>query len=60
MINNSTSINDLRTPSGNKLELLKGDKKGLHSIRINDQWRICFRWKKGHTNNVKIIDYYKG
>ena len=51
-------IEDLRAPPGNRLEALKGDRKGQHSIRINDQWRICFRWKDGDVFNVEIVDYH--
>ena len=50
ILNNATNINDLRVPPGNRLEALSGDRDGQHSIRINDQWRICFVWSKGtHT-----------
>jgi proteic killer suppression protein len=48
---------DLRSPPGNRLEALKGDRKGKHSIRINDQWRICFRWDDG-AEDVEIVDYH--
>ncbi len=58
MINNSISIIDLKIPPGNKLEILKGDRKGQHSIRINKQWRICFEWKNGNAHKVEIIDYH--
>jgi proteic killer suppression protein len=51
-------LEDLRIPSGNNLEALRGDRKGQHSIRINDQWRICFKWSEGGTEDVKIIDYH--
>lgn len=51
-------INDLRSPPGNRLELLKGDRKGQYSIRINNQWRICFRWKNGQALDVEIVDYH--
>ncbi len=51
-------IQDLRVPPGNRLEALKGDRKGQHSIRINDQWRICFRWKNGDALDVEIVDYH--
>ena len=53
-----TEIDDLRIPPGNKLEALKGDRKGQHSIRINDQWHICFRWKDGDSYAVEITDYH--
>jgi proteic killer suppression protein len=52
------SLDDLRIPPGNHLEKLKRDRKGQHSIRINDQWRICFRWSEGHAHDVEITDYH--
>ncbi len=54
----ATSLGDLRAPPGNHLEALKGDRKGQHSIRINKQWRICFRWQGGHACDVEIVDYH--
>ena len=51
-------LNDLRVPPGNHLEALKGDRKGQHSIRVNDQWRICFRWAEGNAYDVEIADYH--
>ena len=51
-------LEDLRVPPGNRLEALKGDRKGQHSIRINDQWRICFIWKNGDVIEVEIVDYH--
>jgi len=51
-------LDDLRVPPGNRLEALKGDRKGQHSIRINDQWRICFRWRGGDAHDVEIVDYH--
>ena len=54
----ATGLNDLRIPPGNRLEALKGDRRGQHSIRINDQWRICFRWKAGDAHDVEITDYH--
>jgi len=51
-------LDDLRAPPGNRLESLKGGRKGQHSIRINDQWRICFRWAKGDAFDVEIVDYH--
>jgi len=51
-------LNDLRNPPGNRLEMLKGDRTGQHSIRINDQFRICFRWVEGHAEDVEIVDYH--
>jgi proteic killer suppression protein len=53
-----TELNHLSVPPGNRLEALKGDRKGLHSIRINDQWRICFRWKADGPHEVEIVDYH--
>ena len=49
---------DLQAPPGNRLEALKGDRKGQHSIRINDQWRICFVWNEGNAEKVEIVDYH--
>ena len=54
----ATELNSLRVPPGNRLEALKGDRKGQHSIRINDQWRICFKWKTGDAYDVEITDYH--
>ena len=53
-------IDDLQVPPGNRLEALHGDRRGQHSIRINDQWRICFRWSEGEAWDVEIVDYHKG
>ena len=53
-----TEIEDLRVPPGNRLEVLRGNRKGKHSIRINDQWRICFKWKDGDSYSVEITDYH--
>ncbi len=58
LIDASTSIDVLRVPPGNRLEALKGDRKGQWSIRINDQWRICFRWQDGIAFDVEIADYH--
>ncbi len=58
MINNAQDINDLRVPPGNRLEALRGDRAGQHSVRINQQWRICFRWRDGDANDVEIVDYH--
>ena len=52
------SLNDLRQPPGNRLEGLKGDRRGQYSIRINDQWRICFVWQDGGAEHVEIVDYH--
>jgi proteic killer suppression protein len=51
-------LDDLKVPPGNRLEALKGDRKGQHSIRINGQWRICFVWKDGEVFDVEIVDYH--
>lgn len=58
MLNNAQDLNDLRVPPANHLEKLKGTLSGLHSIRINQQWRIVFNWKDGNANHVRIIDYH--
>ena len=55
----ASSLNSLRSPPGNKLEALKGSRNGQYSIRINQQWRICFVWEKNHACNVEIVDYHK-
>ena len=57
MINNARLLEDLRIPPANRLEALKGERKGQYSIRINDQWRICFVWREGNAANVEIVDY---
>ena len=58
MLNNAATLEDLRIPPANRLEALNGTRKGQHSIRINDQWRICFRWKDGDVLDVEIVDYH--
>jgi proteic killer suppression protein len=58
MLNNSQNIIDLQVPPSNKLEKLKGNLKAFHSIRINGQWRIIFKWDKGNASDVEIIDYH--
>ena len=58
LIDGADLIEDLRTPPGNRLEKLSGDRKGQYSIRVNDQWRICFRWKSGQATDVEIVDYH--
>ena len=58
LLNQARVLADLRVPPGNRLELLKGDRAGQHSIRINDQWRICFIWQDQGVSNVEIIDYH--
>lgn len=58
MINNAHTLSDLRIPPANRLEALKQDREGQHSIRINDQWRVCFVWLDGDAVNVEITDYH--
>lgn len=58
MMNASRTLNDLKVPPSSHLEVLKGNRKGQHSIRINDQWRICFRWTEGDCQDVEIVDYH--
>ena len=58
MIDAATVIDDLRIPPSNRLEKLKGDRRGQHSIRINDQWRICFVWNDNSAIDVEIVDYH--
>jgi proteic killer suppression protein len=57
-LNAATSLTDLRAPPGNRLEALKGDRQGQHSIRVNDQWRICFVWTTEGPKDVEFIDYH--
>jgi toxin HigB-1 len=57
-LSQARTIQDLLVPPGNRLEALRGDRRGQHSIRINDQWRICFRWSEGHAYDVEIVDYH--
>lgn len=58
LLNRSSVLDELRVPPGNRLEALSGDRKGQHSIRINQQWRICFRWNEGGCDDVEICDYH--
>ena len=58
MLDAAVILQDLRVPPGNHLEKLSGEFAGFHSIRINDQWRICFRWKNGNAHDVEILDYH--
>jgi len=58
MMNNAKALSDLAIPPNNRLEALRGDRAGQHSIRINDQWRICFRWTDGGALDVEIVDYH--
>lgn len=57
-LHDATDLQDLRVPPGNRLESLKGDWKGFYSIRINDQWRVVFRWRDGNAYDVQIVDYH--
>ncbi len=58
ILHNAVTLQDLRVPPGNRLEALKGDREGQHSIRINDQWRICFVWRDGNAESIEIVDYH--
>ena len=57
-LNSALSLNDLKAPPGNRLERLSGNRSGQYSIRVNDQWRICFRWAAGDAFDVEIVDYH--
>lgn len=59
MLNRAVVLKDLSIPPGNMLERLKGDREGQYSIRVNDQWRVCFRWEEGDAFDVEIVDYHK-
>jgi proteic killer suppression protein len=58
MLDAAEEVMDLRVPAGNRLERLEGDRVGQYSIRINDQWRVCFRWQRGNAYDVEIVDYH--
>jgi proteic killer suppression protein len=58
MLDAATTLDDLRVPPANRLEKLKGDRDGQYSIRINDQWRVCFAWREGNAHDVEIVDYH--
>ncbi len=60
MVNAAHALLDLRSPPGNRLEALRGEWRGFHSIRVNDQWRIVFRWAEGAAHDVRLLDYHKG
>lgn len=60
MLDAAASLEDLKSPPGNRLEALKGNRAGQFSIRINDQWRICFGWSNGGAEQVEIVDYHRG
>ena len=59
MLNRAMNLNDLRVPPANRLEKLKGDRSGQYSIRINDQWRICFKWHNNDAFEIEIVDYHR-
>jgi len=58
LLNNARRLDDLRLPPANRLEALKGERRGQYSIRINDQWRICFAWSENNAHQVEIVDYH--
>jgi toxin HigB-1 len=58
MLDAAEALNDLRQPPGNRLEKLSAGREGQHSIRVNDQWRVCFRWREGHAFDVELVDYH--
>lgn len=58
MLDAAESLDDLRSPPGNRLEKLRGGRAGQHSIRVNDQWRVCFVWREGDAHDVEIVDYH--
>lgn len=58
MLHNARTLADLRAPPANRLEALRGDRVGQHSIRVNDQWRVCFQWRGGDAYDVQIVDYH--
>ncbi len=60
MLSAAHTLLDLRSPPGNRLEVLRGKWRGLHSIRVNEQWRILFRWSEGQAHDVRLIDYHRG
>jgi len=60
MLNGAQTLLDLRSPPGNRLEALRGDWRGFHSIRVNNQWRLVFRWSESAAHDVRLIDYHKG
>ena len=60
MLNAAQALLDLRSPPGNRLEALRGNWRGFYSIRVNEQWRIVFRWVEGAAHDVRLLDYHKG
>ena len=59
MLDAATRLDEMRVPPGNRLEGLRGDRKGQHSIRVNDRYRVCFRWHDGHAYDVGVVDYHE-
>ena len=57
-LDSAVVLSDMNRPPGNRLEALRGDRQGQHSVRINDQWRLCFRWRNGDAYDVEIVDYH--
>ena len=60
MLDYATELRDLASPPGNRLEALRGDLRGFHSVRVNEQWRLVFRWAEGAAHDVRLLDYRKG
>ena len=60
MVNAARTLLDLRSPPGNRLERLRGNWRGFHSVRVNEQWRVIFRWAEGAAHDVRLLDYHKG
>ena len=60
MVDSAGQLSDLRSPPGNRLEALRGDLQGFHSIRVNDQWRVVFRWTESQAHGVRLLDYHRG
>jgi toxin HigB-1 len=58
LLHAATRLEDLRVPPGNRLEALEGDRRGQHGVRLNEQWRLCFRWEDGNAHGVEIVDYH--
>lgn len=58
MLLSAGALEDMRSPPGNRLEALSGDRRGFHSIRVNDQWRLCFRWEDGKARDIELTDYH--
>jgi proteic killer suppression protein len=60
MLSNAQCLEDLRAPPGNRLEALRGDRRGQYSIRVSQRWRLCFRWENGDAHDVELVDYHGG